>query len=145
MKTHRAYWTCQILGWSSYSAFGAWMGAAREGWSAEILTGYGLYLLYSIALSDQLRRFVKRRGWLDTEDRPRYLQIFFAAAITGVIQAALVLGIDLLMVRRKTEFLNPATIGFVIVGIRKQARRQSEFGCNKGDVRTDGEPIGNPV
>jgi hypothetical protein len=93
------------------------MGAARVGWSTEILIGYGLYFLYSIALSHQLRRLVKRRGWLDTEDRPRYLQIFCAAAIVGLIQAALVLGIDLLMERQKTEFLNPGTIGILIIAI----------------------------
>jgi hypothetical protein len=117
MKTHRAYWTCQILGWGSYAAFGMWMASQRVGWTTEVLSGYGLYFLYSIGLTHVLRLVAKRRNWLDPENWLQYARLFLAAWLTGLVQAALVLSIDLAMNPRRSEFFNPATLGFTVVGI----------------------------
>lgn len=124
MKTKQAYWTCQVLGWASYASLGMWMASRQAGWSAEVTAGYALYFLYSIALTHLLRWYVNRRGWLDG---PRYLRLFLAAWITGLVQAALVIGISSLIVGRRSAFLRPSiaagstiaiscvTIGWMVV------------------------------
>lgn len=87
MKRH-AYWICQVLGWGSYSLFGAVTAAMQIGLLPEIFWGYGLYFLYSIILTHLLRWWIKGRGWLD---RPAYVPLFAATWVTGLIQGALVL------------------------------------------------------
>ena len=101
MKTKQAYWTCQILGWASYSGLGMWMAAREAGWITQVTVGYALYFLYSIALTHLLRWYVDRRGWVDA---PRYFRLFLAAWITGVVQAALVLGISWLIAGKHSAF-----------------------------------------
>jgi hypothetical protein len=96
MKKH-AYWICQILGWGSYSLLGAVAAAFQVGFTAEVGWGYGLYFLYSIGLTHVLRRFVRRRGWLESQERVEYVKLFAAAWVTGLIQAALVLTISSLL------------------------------------------------
>ena len=114
MRTKAAYWTCQILGWASYAGLAMWAAAQRVGWTAELTAGYALYFLYSIALTHQLRRFVNQRGWLDA---PRYFRLFLAAWITGLVQAALVIGISCLIVGRRSAFLKLSAAAFSVVAI----------------------------
>lgn len=106
MKTKHAYWTCQILGWASYAGLGMWMAAQRVGWTTEVTAGYALYFLYSIALTDLLRRSVNRRGWVDAS---QYFRLFLAAWITGLVQATLVIGISWLIAGRRSTFLKLST------------------------------------
>ena len=63
------------------------MAAQQVGWTAEVTVGYGLYFLYSIALTHWLRRYVNQRGWVDGA---RYFRLILAAWITGLVQAALI-------------------------------------------------------
>ena len=114
MKTKQAYWTCQILGWASYAGFGMWMAAERVGWTTEVTVGYALYFLYSIVLTHWLRRYVNRRGWADA---PQYFRLFFAAWITGLAQAALVIGISWLLAGRHSAFLKLSTAAFSAIAI----------------------------
>jgi two-component system, LytTR family, sensor kinase len=114
MKTKQAYWTCQILGWASYAGLGMWMAASEAGWITQITFGYALYFLYSIALTHLLRRYVNRRGWVDA---PQYFRLFFAAWITGMVQAALVIGISWLIAGQQSAFHELSTAAFSAIAI----------------------------
>jgi len=114
MKTTRAYWTCQILGWASYAGLGMWMAAQQVGWTTEVTVGYALYFLYSIALTHLLRRYVNRRGWVDAS---QYFRLFLAAWITGLVQAALVIGISRLIAGQRSAFLKPSIAATASIGI----------------------------
>ena len=116
MKHRYAYWLCQILGWGSYSLIGAlsaWQVTKRP---AEVSVGYGLYFLYSIALTHGLRAFVRRRGWLES-DHARYIPAFLAAWAIGWVQAVLVVGIDSLLSGGHSDFLEPAPMWGVMLSI----------------------------
>jgi two-component system, LytTR family, sensor kinase len=102
----QAYWTCQILGWASYAGFGMWMAGQWGGWTTALTVGYGLYFLYSIALTHLLRWYVNRRGWVDSQ---RYFPLMVAAWITGLVQAALVIGISWVIARQHSAFLKLST------------------------------------
>ena len=114
MKTNRAYWTCQLLGWSSYAGLGMWMASRQVGWTSEITVGYGLYALYSIGLTHLLRRYVNARGWVES---PRYFLLFLTAWITGLMQAALVTAISWLLVGGRSGFLQASNAPYAALGI----------------------------
>lgn len=114
MKTRRAYWTCQILGWGGYAGIGMAMVVRQTGWTVEATVGYGLYFLYSIALTHLLRRYVNRRGWVDAS---RSVRLFLAAWITGLVQAALVIGINWLIAGKSSEFLKPSIAAVSVISI----------------------------
>jgi hypothetical protein len=136
MKSKHAYWLCQILGWGGSPLLSAWGSAQSTGWTAEVVVGFGLYVVYSIALSHLLRAQIKRRGWLIPE--PRYSRLFLAAWITGLIQAALVILINYAIVGRHSAFLQPrlaiggslgisaVTVGWMITYIAATAGRRSK-------------------
>src|ERR1035441_9021003 len=65
MKTKSAYWACQLIGWGSYVALGLFFAAQAVGWRASVVVGYVLFFGYSIALTDLLRREIRRRQWMD--------------------------------------------------------------------------------
>jgi hypothetical protein len=115
MKSHRAYWLCQVLGWGSYSLIGA-LGIASRVSPAEAILGYGSYFLYSIALTHWLRGFVRRRGWLEA-DHPRYVPSFAAAWAIGLLQAGLVVAIDSLIRLSRSTLLDPSAIAGAVFGI----------------------------
>jgi hypothetical protein len=135
MKNRSAYWLCQILGWGSYSLLTAWGSAQSVGWTSEVVVGFGLYVLYSIALSHWLRAYIKRRRWLTPD--PQYVRLFFAAWITGLVQAALVIGINWLLVGSRSAFLKPSlaigssfgismvTVGWMVTYIAVTAGRRT--------------------
>jgi hypothetical protein len=115
MKSYRAYWLCQILGWGSYSLIGA-LGVMQRVSRAEAVIGYGSYFLYSIALTHWLRGFVRRRGWLEA-DRPRYVPSFAAAWAIGLLQALMVVAIDSLILGSRSGLLAPSAIAGAAFGI----------------------------
>src|SRR5690349_207592 len=117
MKAQRSYWTCQILGWGSYSLVGMWAAASQVGWNAEVTIGYPLYCLYSVALTHLLRHFVKRRGWLETPRRSRYFHLFAAAWLTGLVQAVLVVAISHAIAGSHSSFHDPRTAAYAGLGI----------------------------
>jgi glucose-6-phosphate-specific signal transduction histidine kinase len=116
MKNRYAYWLCQILGWGSYSLLGALSALQATNRPTKIAVGYGLYFLYSIALTHGLRAFVRRRGWLES-DHPRYVPSFLAAWAVGWLQAVLVVGIDSLLSHGRSGFLRPSPMWGVICSI----------------------------
>ncbi len=114
------YWTCQILGWGGYSIVGlvsAVPVAPRTGWRVSIVLGYALYALYSIALTDLLRREIKRKQWLADSAGMMWTRLVIAACAIGAIQTFLIVAINLALDGRQSAFLtNPETIAFVGLG-----------------------------
>lgn len=134
MKHRRAYWTCQILGWGSYTLIGAATAAAQVGWTTEVTVGYGLYFLYSVGLTHLLRLMVHRRGWLEGA-RPAYIALFLAAWITGLIQGGLVVGISWLIRGSKSSFdhaipasifgISTITVGWMVLYLAVTSGRRA--------------------
>ncbi len=96
MKNKIAYWVCQIAGWGTYSVTGTAMVAQQVGWQFSLVAGYALFFLYSIALTDLLRREMRRRQWLSTLTFRTSLGLFVAALAIAAVQTFLVFAVDLL-------------------------------------------------
>ena len=105
MNSRITYWRCQILGWGAYSA----IGVLSAPWRLTTFAGYFLFCLYSIALTDLLRREIRRRDWLAQSNVWTYLRLFLAAILVAAIQSGLVFAVDLALIGGKSEFvLHPA-------------------------------------
>src|SRR5215470_6239498 len=95
MKTRIAYWSCQAAGWGAYAAMGLSMATRQVGWQFHVAAGYFLFALYSIALTDLLRRAIKRRNILDELSLQSVGGLFAAAVLVAAAQAFLVTAVDL--------------------------------------------------
>jgi sensor histidine kinase YesM len=111
MKTKFVYWTCQAAGWGFYTVMGISMAAQQVGWRFSMIAGYILFCLYSIALTELLRREIRRRQWLNNLSLFTFLRLFGAALILAAIQTFLVVAVDIAFNQRTAFFLsNPAYI-----------------------------------
>lgn len=115
-RQRRAYWTCQVLGWGAYSAIGLWIAAEHVGWRPSLAAGYFFYFLYSIGLTDLLRREIHRRDWLSGPARRVFLRLFFAAVAVGAIQALLIFSFALTTEDRNSEFFQRGSVLGVWLG-----------------------------
>ncbi|MEX2299835.1 MAG: histidine kinase [Bryobacterales bacterium] len=88
------YWLCEILGWGAYTAFTLTFAVAQAGWSAGVVARYGLFWLYSIALTHGLRRIIRQRKWLELPPLRWLPRLLGGAAVVGTIQALLVVAVD---------------------------------------------------
>jgi len=89
------YWGCQVLGWAAYSAIGIVFNLRSTGvLNRGMLIGYGLFFLYSIALTHQLRRLIERRGWLALPPSKALLRVGLGAFATASLQTFLVLLVE---------------------------------------------------
>ncbi len=95
MKTKIAYWACQAAGWGFYSVMGITMTAQQVGWRPSMIAGYILFFLYSIALTDLLRREIRRRDWLADLGLLSFARLFASALAVAAVQTFLVFAIDL--------------------------------------------------
>ena len=116
MKSRYAYWLCQVLGWGSYALIGA-LFVTQHAPAARVAIGYGLYFLYSIALTHWLRGYVRRHGWLEKPDRLHHLPAYLAAWAVGFVQAGLVIAVDSLLSRGHSELWQPDVVGGAVFGI----------------------------
>jgi sensor histidine kinase YesM len=71
------------------------MIAGQIGWSFHLVAGYLLFALYSIALTDMLRRAMKRRGTLNSFGLRTVGWLFLAAIGLALVQSFLVCAVDL--------------------------------------------------
>src|SRR5437588_713404 len=111
MKIKIAYWTCQAAGWGFYTVMGISMAAQQVGWRFSMIAGYILFCLYSIALTDLLRREIRRRQWLNTLTFFTFARLFGAALLLAAIQTFLVVAVDVAFNQRAAFFLsNPSYI-----------------------------------
>jgi two-component system LytT family sensor kinase len=106
----KAYWTCQVLGWGAYSAIGLWIAAEHAGWRSSLAAGYCFYFLYSIGLTDLLRREIHRREWMSGPRRRVFLRLFSAAIAIGAIQTILIFSFALTTEDRNSDFFQPGSV-----------------------------------
>jgi LytS/YehU family sensor histidine kinase len=118
MKTKRAYWACQIVGWGGYSISGIFMTAAIIGWSFHLMVGYVLFAAYSIALTDVLRRAIKKRGTLDSMRLRTAGELFLAAIVLAALQSFLVCAVDLAFQGRSSFVISqPAFVPNLFISV----------------------------
>jgi two-component system sensor histidine kinase AlgZ len=89
-----AYWTCQVLGWGTWTALGIAMAIRQVGWRPSIVIGYVLFFLYSILLTHFLRREIRRRHWLALPAGRMVPRLLAASLLTAAVQTALVIGVQ---------------------------------------------------
>ena len=111
MKIKTAYWLCQIAGWGVYSILGLCFTVWAVGWRIDVVVGYILFFVYSIAFTDWLRREITRRRWLDDISFGTVAKLFGIAAALAALQTSLIVGISFLLIGHRTEYLSePLTI-----------------------------------
>jgi two-component system, LytTR family, sensor kinase len=106
MKTKIAYWSCQVIGWGAYAIVGIAMVTQQVGWQFGVVAGYGLFFLYSIALTDLLRREMRRRQWLSALSFRSFVRLFISALVMAAVQTFLVFAIDLMFKGRNGMIFN---------------------------------------
>jgi hypothetical protein len=105
MTLKKTYWTCQVLGWGSYSAFTLWAAARAVGWRPSLIAGFALFAVYSIGLTDLFRREILRRRWLAASFGRMAGRLLAGAVIVGAVQTFLVVAIS--------TALDPSPNGFL--------------------------------
>jgi len=95
MKTRVAYWSCQAAGWGAYAAMGLSMAMRQVGWQFHVAAGYFLFALYSIALTDLLRRVMKRRGTLEDLTPLRLGGLLLIVVLIAAVQSFLATTVDM--------------------------------------------------
>jgi sensor histidine kinase YesM len=75
------------------------------GWQASMVAGYFLFFLYSIALTDLLRREIRRRGWLTDLSLLGFTRLFVSALALGAVQTFLVFAVDIAFQQRFSYLL----------------------------------------
>jgi signal transduction histidine kinase len=105
MQTKTAYWVCQAAGWGAYSLMGLLFTAWAVGWRPDVIVGYILFFGYSIVFTEALRREIIRRKWLDDVSFGRVAMLFGIAALLAVLQTSLIVGINFLFLRLRSDYL----------------------------------------
>ena len=108
-KVNFPYWACQGVGWGGYSALGFTIVTLAGRWHAGAAIGFGLFFLYSIALTHSFRGLIRRRGWLDLPASRGFPRIFGAAICVGLLLALLVIGLSHLLTGATSSTLPPFT------------------------------------
>ena len=116
MRRRVAYWVCQVAGWGSYSVVGVAMTAQQVGWRPTMVAGYALFSCYSIALTDWLRREIRRRNWLDAGVAQVAGRLALAALIIGSVQSFLVAAVSFVL-GGVPEFLHPVSLAYAWISI----------------------------
>jgi sensor histidine kinase YesM len=118
MSKRIGYWPCQIAGWGVYSAIGIFSSAQQVGWRFPTVAGYVLFFVYSIALTDLLRREMRRREWLAVWKFATFMRLLAAVVLIAAVQAFLVTVIDLTFMGKASEFyLHPEYVAFLGMGV----------------------------
>ncbi|MEO7189454.1 MAG: histidine kinase [Vicinamibacterales bacterium] len=112
----RFYWACQIGGWGSYSLIGLWSAARTVGWRPPLIAGFLLYPVYSIALTELLRREARRRQWLADVWPTHWLGIAAGVLIVSTVQTFLIVAINLALEGHSSSFVDPRQIVYVGLG-----------------------------
>ena len=85
-----AYWLCQILAWGLYSVIGLLMARRAAAVDGSVFVGYGLFWVYSIALTHAFRRHIERHKWLSLPLRSAFLRLAAGSLVTSTIQTLLI-------------------------------------------------------
>jgi hypothetical protein len=111
MTLRTRYWLLQTAGWGAYSAIGVLFAGRAIGWSAALVTGYALYCLYSIGLTDVFRRLMIRRHWLEPSARRRWVRLPLGVLAISAIQVLLVVSISVALLPGAQLWTRDAVLG----------------------------------
>src|SRR5262249_32593270 len=89
------YWTCQVLGWGSYTAVGVAGVVNETGWRPPVGAGYVAFFFFSIALTDLFRHEILRRQWLNSHTGRLFGALTLGIVVVGSIQCFLISAVDL--------------------------------------------------
>jgi hypothetical protein len=93
------------------------MAAQTLGWRTSVVVGYILFGGYSIALTDLLRRELRRRHWLDAS-LPRVVwRMLLAVVAIGSIQTFLIFSITLVLTGSVVQMGGPRQMVAVWIGV----------------------------
>lgn len=112
------YWSCQILGWSTWSGLGLTMIYLQNGrlYPHQVI-GYALFILYSIGLTHLLGRTIERRAWLALS-MPRAMgRIAGAGLATSTIQTALIIVVSFVLSGTFVDFAQLAAVAYLWLNI----------------------------
>jgi hypothetical protein len=73
------------------------MAARQVGWRAYMIAGYLLFFGYSVALTDLLRREIKRRQWLEARAAKVVGRLAASVALIGSVQTFLVIAVNYML------------------------------------------------
>jgi sensor histidine kinase YesM len=102
MSRRKAYWLCQITGWTIYQSVGLAFVAAFTTVDSRAVISYLGSIVSAIGGSHIHRWVIRRYGWLALDMLPRTLRLLVSTALAGTLAAACAI-----------------SIGFGIAGYRK--------------------------
>ena len=116
MRSARVYWTCQAIGWASFTLYVLTGYVASIGWArlrpADIVSIVFFDFFLCIAVSHGLRHWMKRRGWLALPARRLAPRLVASAILIGATLTGLVLG--QVALEHRPLFARDAIIGMFI-------------------------------
>ena len=116
MKTSRAYWLCQVLGWGAYSAVGLFFTSRAVYLGTAQVLSWSAFFLYSVALTHLFRHLIRERQWALTITWRSGARLLLGAMMVAAIQTLLVLLIDFLLTRGHSNF-RPSDALWLWVGV----------------------------
>jgi len=117
MKTKSAYWACQLIGWGSYVVLGLLFASQAVGWRPSVVAGYILFFGYSIALTDFLRREIRRRHWLDASPGRVLWRMSLAVIAIGVVQTFLIFSVTLMLTGKLMQMGGASSLVIIWVNV----------------------------
>ena len=107
------YWKCQIAGWSFYGLLAAGIPTLYGGmrWTVALRAAVGIAI--GLFLSDQLRRFMLRRGWTRLPLHRLAPRVVLTAVIVAALMVLILLPLLLVNITA-TELTGPLTTIFSI-------------------------------
>jgi hypothetical protein len=108
-ETAIAYWLCQVLGWGMFLALAAVGVRAKPGYAAVVVAWALEYFVSGILLSEVLRRYIRRRGWLTLPSRRMLGRFSIAVLVLATLQMVLTEGTILIFDK------DARTVGAVLI------------------------------
>jgi hypothetical protein len=91
------------------------MAVRQVGFRPSIAIGYALFFVYSIILTDLLRREIRRRGWLSGDEKRPFLKLLGASVAIAGVQCFLVLSVSAALEQKTGELFRPdALVGLFL-------------------------------
>jgi len=114
----RFYWPVQIGAWTAYSVIGFFAASSRyQGSRTDLAAGYACYAVYSIALTDSLRREIRRRGWRTMRPGKMWPRLLASVFAVSAVQTVLIVIVNLAFAGRQSPFVeDKIQIAFVFLG-----------------------------
>jgi len=150
-----AYWTCQILGWGTFTVIGILATLLSQGgilsftggWIFRLVVNYAIFLLTIILLTHLLRGQIRKRHWLSLPMRKSAPRLAGASLLVGLCSAAQVLALDAVTLRAMWNLLAVLSLTvnmiatcviwtvFYVVIIRARRAREMEAHLREAQLR----------